>query len=228
MVDCCGDHARCLVALHAHVDDVEGEAVAALFEFFGEVVPRRAALAGDHADAQRHERQRALPVGVVRARCHESANDFVALDSHFAERVARIDTRHLQADSASGRIEIDRAEDPNLHAVAKLQPVCLQQWPKAGPVVGEQRHVEHGFGVVSVFDDAEVHVRATFGIALDLAANPYTVAETIFERGVDGVGEFANRERVFSVGGGLEVEGWLSHLPILPERGGHSWVSPRQ
>ncbi len=187
-----------------------------------EVVPGGRAGARHDADAQRHRAERAPPVGVERAVGGEPAQHLLALLGEVAEREARVEVGHLQAELATRRVVVEVAEDAHLHPVAEPQPVLLQQRAQAHPGVGEELDPHHGLTARGVVGEREVGVAAALVPPLDLAAHPDAVAERAPQRPVHGVGELADRER--RVGGVVErlvaeVEGRLAggghRSPIL-------------
>ena len=126
------------LALDPDVAHRQREAERALFEFVAEVVPRRGADAGDHADPQRDRRQDMTSVPVEQPLGDEPAHDLVARLGDVAERVLRVDAGHLQTDASGGGVVVEVAEHPHLHAVAEAQPMLLQHRPQAASVPGRR------------------------------------------------------------------------------------------
>ena len=210
-------HSPCTRA--SHIDEVES--VAAAVELVAEIVPCRRSDAGDDTDPQRDRRQRLGPVGVEQAGRDEPPDDLVTRLRQLAEREAGIDPGHLQAEPSGRGVEVELAEDPDLHAVGELEPAALEQRREVAAHRREQRHVEYGTAVLAVLDEREVGVGAAHLRAVDLAPHPDAVVEPAAQLAVDRVRQLAHRvRRVGRVVERLvaEVEGGLAHRNSLPDR----------
>ena len=71
-------------------------------------------------------------------------HDLVARLRQLAEREARIDPGHLEAEPSGRCVEVELAEDADLHAVGELEPAALEDRREVALHRGEQRDVEHG------------------------------------------------------------------------------------
>ena len=150
----------------------------AALDLVEEVGPRGAGTAGDHTDAQRRRRHAAVRLlrsyspAATRRRTTSSR-----CSASLAEREARVDAAHLQAQLAGRCEEVEVAEDAHLQPVGQAQPVLHQQRLQPSLRGREELHVDDGLALVGLLHQAEVGVRAAHAPALDLAAHPHAIAE---------------------------------------------------
>ena len=208
---CTGDLGHRRGTLHAHVDQPQHERQAAALDLVHEVGPGGTVATGDHADAQRRQRQCQRPVALEQARLAQSAQHVVALQGQFAEREARVDAAHLQAQGAAAREEVEMAVDAHLQPVGQMQPVLQQQRAQLVALRREELHAHHGLAGLGDLHQPEVRVRAALVPSLDLTAHPHAALELRPEHAVDGVGQLGHRVRGVEFLLGLERECPLAH-----------------
>ena len=169
-------------------------------------------------DPQRDGRHRLPFVHARQATGDQALQDLLTRLGDLAERVARVDVVHHDAERPALLVEVELAVNADLHPVTQVQPVGPELRCEPGELVREELDVELRLGTPLPLDQREVDVLTGALETVDLASDPDPVAETAAQPFVDRVRELADREGQIPrlVDGRIvELEGWLRHADQL-------------
>ena len=232
-----GEHRRLqLGALHLDRHERHVEAAARFLQVAEEVVPAVGVGAGQHADAQRRQREAELAVAFVQAELQQFAQHLFARQRQLAERERRVDVLRDDLQAAGARVVVELDQGADLDAVAQRQRrlVAFEGGQQAFGGAAEERDLDDGdraHFAARLLDQLEEAMRAASTLVEvdDLAADPERAREQFAQPVADGVVELADRQRrrtlrivAVAARGGV-AGGGAQGQRALARRGGDAW-----